>query len=50
MKDKKTQLEILMEYFKQNPNKDISHPEIVHWAVEEWHKQTKSVLWERNTK
>lgn len=40
----KTQLELLMEYFKKNPNRNIPHPEIVDWATSEWEKQTNTVF------
>ena len=39
-----TQLELLMEYFKHNPNRDISHPEVVDWATKEWRKRTGEVF------
>ena len=35
-----TQAEIIMEYFKNHPNKEISHPEVVDWAVSEYKKRT----------
>ncbi len=39
-----TQSELLMEYFKNNPNRDIKHPEIVDWAVAEYSKRTGEVF------
>jgi len=33
-----------MEYYKQNPNRDIPHPEIVDWATSEWLKRTGKVF------
>ena len=42
-KRKVSQLGLLMEYFKKNPNKDISHPEIVAWALKEFTKRTGRV-------
>lgn len=39
-----TQLELLMEYFKKNPNRAISHPEIVDWATHEWFQRTGAVF------
>lgn len=39
-----TQEEILIEFFKKNPNRDIKHPEVVDWAVEEYKKQTQKVF------
>ena len=43
-KSQGTQLDLLMAYFKQNPNRDISHPEIVDWATNKWKKQTVKPL------
>lgn len=43
-KTEQTQLELLMEYFKKNPNRDIPHPEIVDWATSEWKKRTGTVF------
>jgi len=43
-KTEKTQLELLMEYFKRNPNRDIPHPEIVDWATSEWKRRTGTVF------
>lgn len=33
-----TQLELLLSYFKNNPDRDIAHPEVVDWATREWQK------------
>ena len=33
-----TQKELVLNYFKKHPNKDIKHPEIVDWVVREWKK------------
>lgn len=38
------QSDLLMEYFKKNPKRDINHPEIVDWATEEWKKRTGEVF------
>lgn len=35
-----SQKEIIIEFFKNNPNRDIHHPEIVDWAVKEFNKRT----------
>lgn len=40
----KSQLDLLLEYFKKNPNRDISHPEIVDWATKEWIERTGKVF------
>lgn len=41
---KVTQSEIIMEYFKNNPRKDIKHPEIVDWVTEEYKKRTGKIF------
>lgn len=42
MKNKKqqSQMGLLFEYYKKNPNKNIEHPEIVDWVTSEWKKRT----------
>ena len=45
MQEKKiTQMEIIMQYFKNHPNRDIKHPEIVDYVTEEYKKLTGNVL------
>jgi len=39
-----TQKEIIIEFFKKNPNRDISHPEIVDWAVSEFKNRTGNIF------
>ena len=39
-----SQLNLIMEFFKANPNRDISHPEVVDWVVKEWQKRTGKVF------
>jgi hypothetical protein len=39
-----SQLELLLEYFKKNPRRDITHPEIVDWATHEWLSRTGKVF------
>ncbi|MCH7826978.1 MAG: HNH endonuclease [Bacteroidetes bacterium] len=39
-----TQTQIIIEYFKNNPNRDIHHPEIVDWVVSEYKKRTNRVF------
>jgi hypothetical protein len=41
---KGSQLDLLMEYFRKNPNRNINHPEIVDWATKEWLKRTGKVF------
>lgn len=35
-----TQMQLVMEYFKKNPNRNIYHPEIVDWLTVEYEKRT----------
>jgi len=35
-----TQAGLLIEYFQNNPQKSISHPEVVDWSVAEYKKRT----------
>lgn len=39
-----TQKKIVIEYFKNNQKRDISHPEIVDWVVSEYLKRTNEVF------
>jgi hypothetical protein len=39
-----TQTELIESYFKSNPNRDISHPEVVDWSVNQWKLLTGRVL------
>jgi len=39
-----TQLDLIMEYFKKNPKRDIEHPEIVDCVVAEYQKRTGKVF------
>ena len=39
-----SQKELLKEFFKNNSNRDINHPEVVDWAVEEWRKRKGEVF------
>ena len=43
-KNVKSQLDLIMEYFKKNPKRDIKHPEIVDWVVAEYKKRTGKVF------
>ena len=38
------QSELLMEFFKKNPNRDIIHPEVVDWVTAEYLKRTGKVF------
>ena len=39
-----SQMEILREFFIDNPNRDIKHPEVVDWVTENWKKRTNKVF------
>lgn len=39
-----SQLDLIMEFFKANPKRDISHPEVVDWVTSEWQKRTGKVF------
>jgi hypothetical protein len=39
-----TQSEIIMEFFKNNPNRNIQHPEIVDWVTFEYQKRTGAIF------
>ena len=43
-KNVESQLDLIMEYFKKNPRRDIKHPEIVDWVVAEYKKRTGKVF------
>jgi len=38
------QADLIMEFFKKNPKREIKHPEIVDWVVEEYKKRTGMVF------
>ncbi len=35
------QKDLIIEFFKKNPNRDIKHPEVVDWVVATYKKRTK---------
>ena len=43
-KEELSQMALIMEYFIKNPEKEIHHPEIVDWVVEEFKKRTGKVF------
>ena len=43
-KNNTVQSDLIMEYFKKNPKRDIHHPEIVDWVVAEYKKRTGNVF------
>ena len=38
------QLDLLIEFFKKNPNRDIKHPEVVDWVVDTYKKRTGKIF------
>src|SRR5690554_6757640 len=44
MAKKITQLDLIKEFFLNNPMRDISHPEVVDWVVAEYYKRTGEVF------
>jgi len=44
MKTSITQKELLIEFFKNNPNRNIEHPEVVDWVTQEYKKRTGLVF------
>ncbi len=43
-KEEMSQMNLIMEYFKKHPQKEIPHPEIVDWVVTEFKKRTGKVF------
>lgn len=39
-----SQSELIMEYFKKNPDREIEHPEIVDWVVSAYKRRTGKVF------
>ncbi len=39
-----SQISIIKEYFQNNPNKDISHPEVVAWALKAFNERTGKIF------
>ena len=44
MAEKISQLDLIKEFFVNNPLRDISHPEVVDWVVVEFRKRTGEVF------
>lgn len=38
------QKDLIVEFFKKNPNRDIKHPEVVDWVVSAYKKKTGNVF------
>ena len=39
-----TQKDLIIEFFRKNPNRDIKHPEVVDWATSEYQKRLGKVF------
>ena len=39
-----TQREIILEFYENNPDRDIGHPEVVDWATQEYTDRTGKVF------
>ncbi len=44
MSKKISQLDLIMEFFKNNSKRDISHPEVVDFVTNEWQRRTGKVF------
>lgn len=44
MRESIVQADLIMEYFKKHPKREIEHPEIVDWVVAEYKKRTGEVF------
>jgi len=38
------QSDLLIEFFKKNPNRDVKHPEVVDWVVDTYKKRTGKIF------
>ncbi|MFZ2149764.1 MAG: HNH endonuclease signature motif containing protein [Minisyncoccia bacterium] len=43
-KNNNVQKDLIVEFFKKNPNRDIKHPEVVDWVVSTYTKRTGNVF------
>lgn len=43
-KEERSQADLIMEYYKKHPKREIPHPKIVDWAVTEYKKRTGEVF------
>ena len=43
-KDNHVQKDLIVEFFRKNPNRDIKHPEVVDWVVATYKKRTGNVF------
>ncbi|WP_235852196.1 hypothetical protein [Helicobacter mehlei] len=38
------QSDLILEFFKANPNREIAHPEVVDWLTHEYYKRTGKIF------
>lgn len=43
-KNNHIQKDLIVEFFKKNPNRDIEHPEVVDWVVVTYKKRTRKIF------
>ena len=43
-KNNHVQKDLIVEFFRKNPNRDIKHPEVVDWVVSTYKKRTRNVF------
>ena len=43
-KNNHVQKDLIIEFFKKNPNRDIKHPEVVDWVVATYKKRTGNIF------
>ena len=39
-----SQKDLVLSYYRNNPGRDIEHPEVVDWATNEWQRLTGRVF------
>jgi len=44
MNEELTQKELVKRFFKNNPKRNVKHPEVVDWLTKEWQQQTGEVF------
>ena len=44
MKKQISQADLILDFFRKNPKRNIKHPEVVDWVTKEWKNRTGDVL------
>ena len=44
MSDRITQRDIVLEFYQNNPDREIKHPEVVDWVISEYKKRTGNIF------